>query len=303
MSEIEIAGRKIGYGHKPWVVAEVGINHDGSVERALQMVGVAAKAGVDAVKFGAFKAAGFCSKNDPLYETFRRCELPDDAWYEIKARCVANNVTFFATPQNESDLEILLKVGVPCVKVGSDDLSNSALISAYAAHGLPLILSIGMADMRDVNAAWEAAKSVPLIICCCTSEYPCPPESANLARLTQLALIYDEVTGFSDHTIGPQAATVAVGLGASYYEKHFTLDNKLSGPDHAFSANPWQLGEWVAAIHDSYAMLGSGRIEPTDTERQNRTKWRRISGQTIRGIVADNRDSLGDLTGASVFRQ
>lgn len=285
MREVEIAGRKLGDSHAPWIVAEAGVNHDGSVERALQMVDAAAKCGVDAVKFGVFKADEFCAKSDPLYETFKRCELPDDAWYEIKARCVANNVIFFATPQNESDLAILLKVGVPCVKVGSDDLSNVALLKSYAVHGLPMILSTGMADMRDVSAALEATKAVPVIICACTSLYPCEPQDANLARITQLALIYDEVTGFSDHTIGSQAAVIAVALGAKYLEKHFTMDNSLSGPDHAFSANPRQLREWVDAIRSTRVMLGDGIIKPTAQEKINRDKWRRTSGQQIRGAA------------------
>src|SRR5260221_5535954 len=108
------------------------------------MVSRAAAVGADAVKFGVFKADEFCAKSDPLYAMFKRCELPDDAWHEIKRRCDVNGVTFFATPQNHSDLELLLKVGVPCVKVGSDDLANTALIESYARHGLQMILSTGM---------------------------------------------------------------------------------------------------------------------------------------------------------------
>lgn len=284
MREITIAGRKLGDGHPPFIVAEVGVNHDGSVRQALKMVDEAAACGVHAVKFGVFKADEFCAKSDSLYETFKRCELPDDAWYEIRARCDAAGVVFFGTPQNESDLEILLKVGVPCIKVGSDDLTNLALIRAYAKHRLPLILSIGMADAWDVLASVAACGETPLIVCACTSEYPCPPEHANLARIATLGKICPDIPiGFSDHTIGAGAATIAAALSACYIEKHFTLDVFIHGPDHAWSATPERLQTWAEAIRTTHAMLGSGEIEPTESERENRDKWRRKSGQRIRG--------------------
>lgn len=271
----------------PMIVGEVGVNHNGSLERALEMVGVAKDAGCDGVKFGTFKAAEFCAPDDPLYEMFKSCELPDYAWSTIKREADRLGIIFFSTPQNESDLKLLLNVGVPCIKVGSDDLTNLALIEAYASHGLPIILSTGMADAWDIRLAARAAKGVPLTVCVCTSEYPCPPAHANLARITTLRQILPEAEiGFSDHTVGAQAVAVAAALGATYYEKHFTLDNDLIGPDHNFSANPSQLIEWVSAIKTSIAVLGSSEIRPTEQERINRAKWRRASGQKIRGIAA-----------------
>lgn len=238
------------------------------------------------VKFGIFKADEFCAKSDPLYETFKHCELPDDAWYEIKAECERHDVIFFATPQNESDLEILLKVGVPCIKVGSDDLTNILLIHNYAKHGLPIILSTGMAELREVAVAVNTAIGVPLLVCACTSEYPCPPEHAHVSRIATLRHELPWIPiGFSDHTIGAQAAIVATVYGAAYFEKHFTLNNFLHGPDHAFSANPATLAEWSDAIRTTRAIMGDGRIQPTDAERENRINWRRMSGQQIRGTA------------------
>lgn len=268
----------------PQIVGEVGVNHNGSLERALRMVGVAKESGCDAVKFGTFKAAEFCAPDDPLYEMFKACELPDYAWAAIKREADRLGITFFSTPQNESDLKLLLTVGVPCIKVGSDDLTNLALIESYASQGLPMILSTGMADIVDITRAVRAAGSVPLTVCVCTSEYPCPPEHANILRIRtlQYGMMGAEV-GFSDHTVGAEAAVVAAALGATYFEKHFTLDNALPGPDHHFSANPQQLAEWVRAIKNAFTLLGDGEIKPTAQEFFNRTKWRRASGQKIRG--------------------
>ncbi len=266
------------------IVAEVGVNHNGSLDRAVEMIGVAKEAGCTHVKFGTFKADEFCALDDPLYAMFKSCELPDIAWKVLKREAESVGIGFFSTPQNETDLALLLAAGVPCIKIGSDDLTNLGLIASYASHGLPMILSIGMADTSDVQKAVRLVRHLPLTVCVCTSEYPCPPEHANLARITTLQEMfpYAEI-GFSDHTIGSDAASIAAALGATYFEKHFTLDNALPGPDHAFSANPYELWCWVNRIKGALDMLGDGEIKPTESERVNREKWRRASGQKIRG--------------------
>ena len=298
MREITIAGRKLGDGHPPFIVAEAGINHNGSLDRALAMVTVAKQAGCDAIKFSAFKAAEFCNPRhsityhhqgvlvtEPEIEMFRRCELPDGSWRTIKYECDRHGIIFFATPQNESDLLPLLDVGVPCIKVGSDDLTNLALIESYAKHGLPMILSTGMAESHDVFCAMRAALPRQMMLLVCTSEYPCPLENANLQRITTLQSAVTIPVGFSDHTIGAKAAIIATALGACYLEKHFTLSNEMRGPDHAFSANPAGLERWASAIRKTRVLMGSGAIEPTQQERVNRINWRRTSGQKIRGAV------------------
>ncbi len=286
--EVTIAGRKVGDGHPPFIVAEVGVNHNGSRGRALSMCAAAKEAGCDAVKFATLKADELCQKNDPLYLTFKQCELEDYDWHTIKAYCDGIGIIFFSTPQNPSDKDLLLRVGVPCLKIGSDDLTNLPLVQEYAATRLPLILSTGMADEQDVKYALRAAWHGQVVVCVCTSEYPCPPENANLARLTTLrkAIPAHMPLGFSDHTVGATAATAAVALGASYLETHFTLDNTLPGPDHAWSKSPEGLREWARAIRDAHAALGHGRIEPTAMELAQRDKWRRRPGQQIRGMAA-----------------
>ncbi len=297
---VKIADRWLGDGCSPFIVAEAGINHNGKLVTALEMIHVARDAGCDAIKFATLKAAEFCNPahlisytyqgelvTEPEIEMFRRTELPAGAWPILKDECDRIGITFFSTPQNYSDLEILLSAGVPCVKVGSDDLTNLALIMRYALTGLPIILSTGMADREDVEAAVTAAGRTGVIVLACTSEYPCPLEHANVGRVTTLQKMLPYVPiGYSDHTRGTAASAAATALGACYLEKHFTLNNAARGPDHQFSASPIHLYAWVKAIRDAHEAVGHGRIEPTDEEKVNRVNWRRTSGQQIRGEKA-----------------
>jgi N,N'-diacetyllegionaminate synthase len=188
-------------------------------------------------------------------------------------------IMFLSTPQNVTDLELLLEIGVPALKVGSDDLTNGPLIERYARTGLPLILSCGMADLAEVHQALEAAGHFdghPVVLLLCTSQYPTPAGDVNLNKLRTLAAAFPGVVpGFSDHTQGAVAAAAAVGLGAVVFEKHFTLDHDLPGPDHWFSEDPPGLTAWVAAIRGADAMMGTGIVRPTDAERVMRRMARR----------------------------
>jgi N,N'-diacetyllegionaminate synthase len=293
MSAVRIGERAIGVGHAPYVVAEVGINHNGDLARALEMIRVAARAGCDAVKFQTFRAAEFVNDRAQLFtyrsqgrevtesmlEMFARHELPLSAWQAIRAECAAAGITFFSTPQNASDLKLLLGLGVPCIKVGSDDFTNLPLLSEYARAGLPLILSSGMSDLADVHRALECVGALddhPTILLVCTSQYPTPPADANLARISTLRSAFPQIPiGFSDHTRGPLASAVAVGLGAALLEKHFTLSHDLPGPDHWFSEDPAGLTEWVQSIREAAALLGSPLVRPTAVERGNRLEYQR----------------------------
>lgn len=291
--QVMIGERAVGVGAEPFVVAEVGINHNGDLERALEMIHVAKSAGCDAVKFQTFKADEFV--NDPsqmftyrsqgkdvtesMLAMFQRYELPEDAWPLIKAECAKAGIIFFSTPQNRSDLDILLKVGVPAVKVGSDDFTNLPLLKSYARSGLPLILSTGMSDLAEAHQALEAVGGLdgyPVILLVCTSQYPTPPDDANLSRITTLKGAFPLVPiGFSDHTSGALASALAVSLGAVFLEKHFTLSHDLPGPDHWFSEDPQGLKEWVSGIRTAYRMLGSPLVRPTAVERGNKREYQR----------------------------
>ena len=190
------------------------------------------------------------------------------------------SITFLSTPQNVSDLNLLLKVGMPAVKIGSDDLTNIPLISSYAKKNLPIILSSGMSDLAEVYNAINAAggfdnNSVAVLLC--TSQYPTPAEEVNLARLSTLKNAFTGITiGFSDHTQGSLASSLSVALGAEILEKHFTLDNNLPGPDHWFSENPEGLKNWVDSIRLSHTMKGCSLIRPTPLELKNKSEFQRV---------------------------
>jgi N,N'-diacetyllegionaminate synthase len=293
MNQFAIAGRNIGDEHPAFIIAEVGINHGGSVHTALEMIGVAKQAGADAVKFQTFKASEFVgdrtqqfsyqSQGKPVTESmlamFERFELPTDAWARIKAECDRQQIVFMSTPQNRSDLDLLLTVGLAAIKIGSDDFNNLPLIRSYAKTRLPLILSCGMADLSEVHQALDAAGAFdgyPLALLLCTSQYPTPPADVNLRKLITLRNAFPGlVTGFSDHTQGPLAASLAVAMGAVIFEKHFTLDHDRPGPDHWFSEDPEGLKLWIDGIRESQLMLGSAVVRPTTSEVAMRTLARR----------------------------
>ena len=222
--------------------------------------------------------------SESMLEMFRRSELPREAWFAIKAECDRQGITFLSTPQNRSDLDLLLEIGVPAVKVGSDDFVNLPLLKSYATSGLPLILSCGMADMAEVKASLATVGTLagyPTVLLLCTSEYPTPPANVHLRKLATLRAAFPNLSlGYSDHTQGPLAASIATAFGAAVFEKHFTLSHNLPGPDHWFSEEPAGLAEWAAAIRTAHAMLGSPAMQPTTAELD----MRRIARRSITAI-------------------
>ena len=294
-NSFQIANKEISSSSSPYVIAEVGINHNGCIDTALEMVEIAKLSGADAVKFQTFKATEFCGGREQLFryfsqgqevtesmlDMFQRFELADDDWAKIRARSIEIGIDFFSSPQNASDLDLLLSVGVPAIKIGSDDLSNLPLIKYYASKKLPLILSSGMADLAEVHQALEAAgwlqgNLVAMLVC--TSQYPTPALDVNIKRVKTLQDAFPSLlVGFSDHTQGNDAAIMAVSLGAKIFEKHFTLSHDLAGPDHWFSLSPTELKSWVESIHQAHLMLGTGIVSPTLDEM----KMRRIARRSI----------------------
>lgn len=289
----QIDGRVIGSLTPAYCIAEVGINHNGDLEIAKRMIDAAKDAGADAVKFQTFKAEEFCGDQDQTFtyqsqgkqvtesmlEMFRRYEFPPETWHEIKAYCGAVGITFFSTPQNPSDLELLLAIGVPALKIGSDDFTNLPLIRSYIETKLPLILSCGMSDLAEVHQALEAAtwfNDYPVALMLCTSQYPTPPADVNIAKLTTLQNAFPGLlVGFSDHTQGALAAALAVSRGARIFEKHFTLNKDMPGPDHWFSETPEGLAQWINHIKTADVLLGSPLVRPTKAEQGMRLIARR----------------------------
>jgi N,N'-diacetyllegionaminate synthase len=306
MGSVRLGDRLVDGNNPPYLIAEVGLNHSGDIERALTMISAAAECGVDAVKFQTYRADelvgdptlmfSYTSQGrtvtEPMLDMFRRYELPTEAWSTLAAACRNAGVEFMSTPQNRSDLDVLLAVGVPAVKVGSDDFTNLPLLRSYAQCKLPLILSCGMADLGEVYAALEtigALDGYPTILLLCTSQYPTPPIDVNVRKLDALGAAFPSIVlGFSDHTQGSLAAVLAVAKGARVFEKHFTLSHDLPGPDHWFSEDPSGLRDWVNAIRTADVMLGSALVRPTSTESAQRGEFRRF-------IVASRDINVGEL--------
>ncbi len=290
---ISIDNNQIGHNYEPYCIVEVGLNHNGNMDIAKKMIDEAVKAGADAVKFQTFQAKEFCGDPKQLFtyksqgkevtesmlEMFQRHELAPENWKDIKSYCRKAGITFFSTPQNRSDLDILLDVGVPAIKIGSDDFTNLPLIESYAETGLPIILSCGMSNLAEVNDALESVgwfDGYPASLLLCTSQYPTSPEDVNINKLTTLRNAFPGlVVGFSDHTIGSEAAVMALAQGARIFEKHFTLDHNLPGPDHWFAETPDEISLWIKSIKKAFLMLGNSYVRPTESEGHNRVEARR----------------------------
>jgi N,N'-diacetyllegionaminate synthase len=312
MPEIKIKDRKIGNNHLPFIIAETGINHNGNLERAFQMITVAKESGADAVKFQTFKAEEFISDHsqmftyfskgekitESMFEMFKRYEFSIDSWFRIKEFCDKNKIIFLSTPQNSTDLDLLIKIGIPAIKVGSDDFTNLPLLKDYASTHLPMIVSCGMADLAEVYQALETIGTLngyPTVLLLCTSQYPTPSKDVNLLKLRTLANAFPmAVMGFSDHTQGTLASSLALAFGARCFEKHFTLNHEDPGPDHWFSEEPEGLKVWVNDIHKANEMLGSPIVKPTKNEKKMQRLARR-SVVVIKDVEKGERLTLENI--------
>jgi len=305
MKQIKIGNRLIGEECPCFIIAEAGINHNGDISIAKKMIDLAVDCGVDAVKFQTFTAKEFISNEDEIYEyksegktvkesmlkIFERNEFSEEEWREIADYCKKKKVIFFSTPQNLSNLEVLLKIRVPTIKVGSDDLINLPLLEEYSKKGLPMIISTGMAYLSEIDEAIRIIKknNKELAVLHCVSSYPAEFEELNLRKINTLKKAFPGcVIGFSDHSKGTMAGIVAVILGAKILEKHFTLDKNMPGPDHWFSADPKELKDLVKGVRNIEKSLGSSEIKPVEKEIEMR-------GICHRSIVASQSIKKGEI--------
>ena len=323
MPAVSIAGRRIGAGQPPYVMAEVGVNHNGDPELALRLVEAAAAGGADAVKFQTFEpdALALAGAETADYqrtqtgsasqlEMLRRLALPADALRAAARRANELGITFLSTPFDIASVELLSELGVPAYKIGSGDLTNPLLLRAVAAKGRPVLLSTGMATLDEIDAAVavvRAAGNPPLVVLQCTSAYPAPIEDLNLRAIPVLAERYATPAGLSDHSVGITAAVAATALGAAVIEKHITLDRSLPGPDHAASLEPAELRQLVDAVRDAYAALGDGQKAPMASEEETRRVARRslVVRHTLRAgtrLAPDDLDARRPGTGISAMR-
>jgi N,N'-diacetyllegionaminate synthase len=280
---IDIAGRRVGPGEPCFIIAEAGVNHDGSLETARRLVDAAAAAGADAVKFQTFKADRLVTASAPkaAYQTastpagegqhamLRRLELSADAHRALAAACRERRIAFLSTPFDEDSADLLAELGVPAFKIGSGELTNLPFLVHVAKKGRPLIVSTGMATLSEVEAALHAvaeARNRQVVLLHCVSNYPADPADVNLRAMATMTRAFGVPVGYSDHTTGLEIAIAAVALGACVIEKHFTHDRTAPGPDHRASLEPAELAALVRGIRATEASLGHGRKEPAPSE-------------------------------------
>lgn len=268
MSVIRIKEKVIGEGYPALVIAEVGVNHNGCIQRGIELIEAAADSGADVVKFQTYSAKNIVTKSAPRYwdeklnddnggtqfDTFSKLDgMGIDGYKVFKKRCEDLGVIFTSTPFNLPDVEILEEVGVDVYKISSSDITFFQLLKCVARKGKPVILSTGCATIGEMEKAVEVIRSQgnnKIILQHCILQYPCDDENANLVKMQKMQEVFPEIPiGYSDHTIGITIPAMSVAMGAVSVEKHFTIDNNLpDSPDHKLSANPRQLRKMVDMI-------------------------------------------------------
>ncbi len=319
---ITIGDKAIGKGSPCFVIAEAGVNHNGDVALAEQLIDAAADAHADAVKFQTFVPERLVSSSaekaayqkettggGSQQEMLAKLALPRSAWARLKAHAERRGVMFFSTPFDEESADLLVRLGVPALKIGSGELTNHLLLSHVAKAGLPLLLSTGMATLEEVKAGVDVARSAgaPVAVFHCVSSYPAEPKDCNLRAMETLREALGCAVGFSDHTLGLAVPTAAVAIGAELLEKHLTLDTSMSGPDHRASLDPPAFAELVRAVRAVEAARGDGVKRPTSAEDEVRRVARRSLFWTrakARGSVVERADvqALRPATGLSPAR-
>ena len=293
MESIKIENKIISSNSRPFLIAEASVNHNGSLEKAFKMIEAAKKGNADAIKFQTFKTEEFISDKkqaytyvskgkkvtETWYDLYKRYEWKEDVWQKLKKKCDQEKIIFMSTPSSVFDLNILLKLGVSAIKVGSDDFTNIPLIKKFCESKLPIVLSCGMSNSEEIDLTLKesgALNGYPIMLMLCVSQYPTPAPDVNLKRLDTLRKKDPNlILGFSDHTIGTVASSTAVAFGARCFEKHFTLDRNDEGPDHSFSEDPEGLKNWADSIHLSYIMMGNSSLRPTENEEKMKVLLRK----------------------------
>ncbi len=286
MRTIEIAGRTIGAGAPPYVIAEMSNNHLQSPERAAALIVAAKKAGADAVKLQTFDADSLTIDSDApdfwihgglwggqtLYQLYKGIGIDREYQRQMFSLGRELGITIFSSPFDESAVDFLEELNTPAYKIASFEIVDLELIAKAASTGKPLIISTGMATPEEVSEAVQCAydsgtRDVALLHC--VSGYPTPVEDANISSIAELAKRFDVPVGFSDHTLGITTAIAAVAIGASIIEKHFTLRRSDGGPDAAFSLEPDELAALAGGCRDAWLSVGLPTFERKASERQN----------------------------------
>jgi N-acetylneuraminate synthase/N,N'-diacetyllegionaminate synthase len=291
MKRIKIANRTIGLGHPCFIVAEAGVNHNGSITLAKKLIDAAKAAGADAVKFQAFKSEKIVTKfaakapyqvkstgEEGQYAMLKKVELTETGLKELANYANKKKIIFLATPFDRESVDVLYRLKVPAFKIASGEITNFPLLQHIASKKKPVIMSTGISTIAEIREAIRVlnsggAKSIMLLHC--VSDYPAKVDEVNLMAMETLRQTFNLPVGFSDHTLGITVPIAAAVLGAAVIEKHFTLDRKLPGPDHKASLEPSELKEMVARIREVEKAMGDGIKRLTKSEKAVRNAVRR----------------------------
>lgn len=281
INSIKIGNKKIGDGYPVFIIAEAGVNHNGNFNLAKKLIDKAAEAKVDAIKFQTFNPKRLVTKTaikaeyqgtgESQYEMLQKLMLPLEWHRKLKIYTEKKGLIFLSTPFSKEDADFLVNLGIPAIKVGSSDMNNIPYLLHIAKNGLPILLSTGMSDMKEIAESIRTIVKIgnnKLIILHCTTNYPTPFQEANLNAIPNLKNKFGFITGFSDHTPGIEASIAALMLGAKVIEKHFTLDKNMSGPDHKASLDPKQLKALVSSIRNVEKAMGTGIKKPFRSEKK-----------------------------------
>lgn len=294
---------------KVFMIAEVGVNHDGKLENALKLVDAAIDAGADAVKFQTFNAEELVTRDcktadhqkksgmDNQFDLLKSEELNLDEFVELKNYCDKKKIEFISTPYDVKSVKVLDDMGVKQFKVASAEIVNKPLLTAIAKTEKPILLATGMANLGEIERAVNYIRDVgsnPLTLLHCTSSYPAPYDQVNMNFLTTLKNIFDYRIGYSDHTRGCEIAVMAVAMGATVIEKHFTLDKNIVGPDHWASAEPAEFKQMVDAVRNVEKAFGTHKKVLTENEQKNILYMRR-SMHSVKDIKKGEKISIGDV--------
>ena len=286
--EIRLGNRRIGFGAGVFVIAEIGINHNGSVDEAAKLIDAAADCGADAVKFQSFCADRLLirsrdsyaqqSGTESAYDMLRRLELNFDEQKKLKARADKRGVIFLSTPFDEASADFLDSLGVPAFKVASGDITHIPLLRHIAAKGKPVFLSTGMSYIDEVIEAVSQLRdggAPEILLMHCTASYPAASRDMNLRALETLQSYFGLLTGLSDHSRGILFSLAAAAMGAAAIERHFTLDRNAEGPDHNASLDPDGMKKLVKNLRRLRIGMGSGEKRPAKSETDGRRLGRR----------------------------
>jgi len=295
-----------------YIIAEAGVNHNGSLELAYKLIDIAVKAKADAIKFQTFNSKKLVSesaekaeyqkkttgKNETQFDMLKKLELSYNDFILISKRCIERDIEFISTPFDLDSVDFLNSIGVKTFKIGSGDLTNFLLLKKIAEKNKKIILSTGMSSMNEVKKSVDFIKkfsSNELIVLHCVSCYPTNKEDLNLNCIKTMKNELNIPIGFSDHTKNEIASLYSVCAGAKYIEKHFTINKNMEGPDHRASLNPNELINFVKKIRECEIMLGNGIKKCTENEEKNKKVVRRslfFSKELKKGHIICDKDLI-----------